>query len=113
MENEVGCIGTDTIHVIFDFSQCSGIGETDDNSHLYLYPNPTKGKFQYEWTGITGEVELRVTDMHGNIVLNKFIQAPGTGEYKGVLNLFGNPNGMYLFRLISEDKVLIRKIMLQ
>jgi hypothetical protein len=113
VENEDGCVGTDTIRVFFDFAQCSGIGDIDDDTHLYLYPNPTTGKIQYEWEGIFGGVELKVTDMHGNQVLDQFIQPQVSGAYKGILNLDGHPKGIYLLRLIGEDKVVIRKILLQ
>jgi hypothetical protein len=113
VENEDGCVGTDTIRVFFDFAQCNGLVEGDDLSRFYIYPNPTTGKTQFEWEGIFGNVELRVSDLHGNMILTRFIQPQVSGNYKGSLNLDGNPKGIYLLRLISDDKVLIRKILLQ
>ncbi len=113
VENADGCMGTDTVRVMFDFAQCSGTDDKDENIFFYLYPNPTQGKVLYEWQGISGHVEMQVTDLHGNMVLNQVIQAPLTGDYKGSFNLAGHPKGIYLLRLIGEDKVLVRKILLQ
>jgi hypothetical protein len=113
VENEEGCIGRDTIRVIFDFAQCFGIDEADDKALFYVYPNPTTGKTQFEWAGIFGNVELEVNDLQGNTIFNQVIQSPASGEFKGSFNLEGKPKGIYLLRLISGEEVLIRKILLQ
>lgn len=113
VENADGCIGTDTIRIIFDFAQCSGVDDNEKNFDIYLYPNPTTGKVQYEWKGMSGNVEIQISDIHGNKILDQYILAPQTGDYKGSFNLEGQPKGIYLLRLISEDNVLVRKILLQ
>lgn len=113
VENGDGCLGTDTVLVAFDFARCSGVDENDRNSFIYLFPNPTTGKVNYEWNGISGEVELEISDIHGNKILNQFILAPETGIYKGSFDLGIQPDGIYLMRLISKDQVLVRKILLQ
>lgn len=113
VENEEGCVGTDTIRVIFDFAQCFGVDEASNDDHFYIYPNPTSGKTQFEWEGIFGNVELKVTDLAGNTIHSQFIQTPASGEYKGSFNLDRNPKGIYLLRLIGEEKVIVRKILLQ
>jgi hypothetical protein len=113
VENEDGCVGTDTIRVVFDFAQCFGVDENDNEDRFYVYPNPTSGKTQFEWEGIFGDVELKISDLQGNVIHSQVIQTPPSGEYKGSFNLNGNPGGIYLLRLIGEEKVLIRKILLQ
>jgi hypothetical protein len=113
VENENGCMGTDTVNIIFDFTQCSGVDELDDNSFLYIYPNPTKGIVNYEWGGLGEKVELQVSDMHGNMVLNKTILAPAGEVYKGFVSLDGYSKGIYLLKLIADENVMIRKILLQ
>jgi hypothetical protein len=113
VKNEHGCVGTDTIRVMFDFAQCSGTSEHPANYTFFVYPNPTTGKMLYEWQGIHGDVNIQITDLQGNTVLDQVIQSPVSGIYKGSFNLDGHPEGIYLLRLISEDKILIRKILLQ
>jgi hypothetical protein len=113
VENEDGCMGTDTIRVIFDFAQCNAIEEKYSDVHLYLYPNPTKGKINYEWQGLYGSVEMQISDLHGNKILEQNVESSVAGEYKGFFNLAGYQQGIYLLRLISDNKVIVRKILLQ
>jgi hypothetical protein len=113
VENADGCMSTDTVRIVFDFAQCSGLSENDEKTYVYLYPNPTSGKVNYEWKGLSGNVEMEISDMHGNTFINQFIQATQTGEYKGYFSLSGKPEGIYLVKLIAENKVLVRKVILQ
>jgi hypothetical protein len=113
VENELGCTGSDTVQVVFDFAQCSGIDEPGDGAKVYIYPNPTTGKIQVEWTGLSGNVELQISDLDGKKIMSKNIQAAGSGEYKGSFDLSSQPKGVYLMKLVGSEKVLIRKIILQ
>lgn len=114
VENEQGCSGADTIHIVFDFAQCSGVKEQPgDGAEIYIYPNPTTGKVQVEWKGMSGNVKMQISDIHGNLVFDKAILAPPSGNYKGTFDLKGEPEGIYLLKLIGGDKVIVRKIVLQ
>jgi hypothetical protein len=113
VENEQGCFATDTIHIIFDFAQCSGIKEQKNDAEIYIYPNPTTGKVQIEWKGISGMVKMQISDIHGEVVFNRAILAPPSGDYQGSFDLKGQPEGVYLLKLVGKDKVLVQKIVLQ
>jgi hypothetical protein len=113
VENDDGCMSADTIKIVFDFAECSGVEENSHEPSVYLYPNPTTGKVLIEWTGLSGEVDMQITDLHGNKIIDQAFIAPATGQYKGSFDLSGNPGGIYLLRLIGEDKVLVRKILLK
>jgi hypothetical protein len=110
--NPDGCMTTDNIQVIFDFAECSGVEEQQDNVYIHLFPNPTTGMLQVEWKGLYGLVSLRVEDIHGKAILSKQIQAPASGEYAGQINLKGQPDGIYLVKFIDAEQVLIRKVLL-
>ncbi|MCK9399537.1 MAG: T9SS type A sorting domain-containing protein [Bacteroidales bacterium] len=113
VENDLGCFGTDTIQVTFDFAQCSGVNEASDETYVYIYPNPTTGKVQVEWKGLSGNVDMQLSDIHGNLIFDQIIMAPPSGDYKGSFHLEGQPKGIYLLKLVGEEKVLVRKILLQ
>jgi hypothetical protein len=112
VENEDGCMGTDTVRIAFDFAECTGVDELQQKPEIFLFPNPTKGVVLIEWTGISGKVDLEITDLQGNKVLNQSVMAPPTGVYKGKIDLGGNPKGIYLLRLVGEETVLVEKIIL-
>jgi hypothetical protein len=111
--NDQGCIGVDTIRVVFDFAQCSGIDEQTNEEGVFIYPNPTTGKVEIEWQKVFGKAKLQISDIHGNLIFEQAIQAPPSGGYKGSFNLKGQPQGIYLLKLIGEEKVIVRKILLQ
>jgi hypothetical protein len=111
--NAQGCLGVDTIRVVFDFSQCSGVDEQTKDEGVFIYPNPTTGKVEVEWQQMNGKAKLQISDIHGNMVFEQAIQASPSGGYKGSFNLKGQPEGIYLLKLIGEEKVIVRKILLQ
>jgi hypothetical protein len=111
--NGDGCMSTDTVMVFFDFAECSGVEEQDDNVFINLFPNPTTGIVQFEWKGMHGLVDMIVTDVHGKPVLKQQILSPLTGNYTGTFNLDDQPKGIYIVKFFSGDRVVIRKVMLQ
>jgi hypothetical protein len=98
VENDDGCMSTDTIKIVFDFAECSGVEEHDQETDVFLYPNPTTGKVLIEWTGLSGNVDMQITDLHGTKIMGQAIIAPSSGQYKGSFDLSG---------------VIVRKIVLQ
>jgi hypothetical protein len=113
VKNADGCVATDTINIVFDFSECSGVDENNKETEVYIFPNPTTGKVLIEWAGLSGEISMQITDLNGNKITDQAILAPASGIYKGSFDLTGNPDGIYLLRLIGNDKVIVRKIVLQ
>ncbi len=83
------------------------------DADIYIYPNPTTGKVEVEWKGMSGNVKMQISDIHGNLIFDKVILAPPSGDYKGSFDLKGQPEGIYLLKLVGEEKVLVRKILLQ
>jgi hypothetical protein len=111
--NADGCMSTDTVRIIFDFAECSGVEEQHDDIFLHLYPNPTSGILQVEWKGLFGTVEVELSDLQGKPVFTKLIQSPPSGEYSGSISLENQQKGLYLVKFISGDQMLIRKVLLQ
>lgn len=71
-----------------------------------------------------GVVTSNITYSGNNISRGKFWGGPGSigisegiiltsGNYKGTFDLKGEPEGIYLLKLIGGDKVIVRKIVLQ
>jgi hypothetical protein len=111
--NADGCTSTDEITVIFDFSECSGLDEGQQNIFIGLYPNPTTGLLQVDWNGLYGYVGIEVSDIQGKNVLNSQVQSSASGEYKGYLDLSALTKGIYFLKFVSGERVLVRKVLLQ
>ncbi len=111
--NADGCTTTDDVRIIFDFAECTGLDENPDQAYVFLYPNPTSGMLQVEWKGLFGLVDMEISDIHGKPVLSRRILSPDNGEYKGQINLLNQSKGIYMVKFVSDDQVLISKILLK
>ncbi|OYT13286.1 MAG: hypothetical protein B6I19_05890 [Bacteroidetes bacterium 4572_114] len=67
-----------------------------------MYPNPSKGVFNIE--GISGTADITLFNTFGEKVLNKEINLPG------LIDLTGQPKGIYLIRIITDDGIYFDKL---
>lgn len=87
------------------------IGESDlQKSNLTVSPNPTTNNIKITYNCKSNhKIVLELIDINGKIILQK-------SYYSGVndeLNLIGFKKGIYLIRLINNEVILHRKIIVQ
>jgi hypothetical protein len=87
---------------------------SQESNTLTTFPNPTEGQSNVIFTvGNTVRATLHIYDASGREIATLFNQVAEKGmEYR--LNFDGNglPNGMYIYRLTTEDEVIVRKFMI-
>jgi len=105
--NADSCASQGTINIYFDFAACNGIGDMNSDSRLRIYPNPGDGRINLEFTGISGEMILTVTDMFGReIIGDKTISfEPSNNTY--VLDIQRYSEGVYLIKLLDKKGSMI------
>lgn len=111
VENALGCVGTDEIQIVFDFSQCFGIEENKDQLDVDIYPNPTTGLFNLSIEAEKGDVEIRITNVHGQNVYNKLFSVSVPGQFEKVLDISSSPEGVYLIKVIHNEKLYTGRIL--
>jgi hypothetical protein len=81
---------------------------------LMVYPNPSSGRAWINYTiAEPGQSRISVINSSGQsvaILLDKNLE---TGEYSEVWDGSGYPNGVYYFRLINNQKVVTRPLILK
>lgn len=80
--------------------EITSIIENNTGDHIYVYPNPTTGLIT-----IKGE----------NILTTKILTISGSEVYTGTspdLNLMHLPGGIYLARIETKERVIIKRLML-
>jgi PKD repeat protein len=85
---------------------------TQTTGKLAIYPNPGKGRFNIDGSGLTGHSTIQVLNMQGQMVHSEtadLIQ----GNFHEVLDLSAIPAGIYFIRLVNESEVIIKKIVIQ
>ena len=109
---------------VMKFEISTGITEAKNNTTLTVYPNPTSGVFQINYSAtVKGKVQLNIIDEKGKIVYTETFQ----GDYKGstkfilseaegltrTIDLGRKAKGIYFIEIISTDeKRTIKKIVL-
>lgn len=96
MTVENGCITiSDTVNVII-----SATGHAGEKPMFNLYPSPATNLLNI--SGIEGQVEYRILDLHGRDLLR--------GEWNGEpIDLTGLDTGMYLMSLRTKDRMSIQR----
>ncbi|TPE40281.1 S8 family serine peptidase [Pontibacter mangrovi] len=86
----------------------------DVGPELVVFPNPSgDGKFNYTVeTTAPEDLTLTVVDMLGNLLHTASVRQIN-GQYKGMIDLSGRANGLYLVRLQHGAKVYTRKVMIR
>ncbi len=82
-----------------------------EKTFFKVYPNPTSGEFTLEFTNGT-PVENTLVEIY-NMQGQKVLTTSVSGERKHVFSLDGNKAGCYLFRMISNDRAELTKIIKQ
>jgi hypothetical protein len=77
-----------------------------------VYPNPGHGLFTFHAAGITGQLELEVFNAQGQLFTKDAFRNNDV-TYLRTINLTGLSKGVYMVRLVSGEKVHLRKIILE
>lgn len=91
----------DTVHYVFTPVSVGNIQKKDDVS---IFPNPSNGKFIIEGAG-KGKLEL--TDINGKLICTSDIKE------NSEIDLSYLEKGLYFARIVMEDRIFVKKIILQ
>ncbi|MBI1228474.1 MAG: T9SS type A sorting domain-containing protein [Bacteroidetes bacterium] len=91
----------------YTIQNMNAVTETDLESHILLYPNPTSGQVTLELIGLNNldKVEVNAFDVTGRRVL----QSSSTST-KQLLNFKDKPSGVYLLKIMIGDEVLSKRL---
>lgn len=91
-----GCNNSDTLTVIFTFSECGyGIGEKEHDNTVYVFPNPTDGKFVLMYSGNSLNADFLVYDTFGKLALKGKLKCNGGEKCIKEIDLRNYPAGLY------------------
>jgi hypothetical protein len=82
--------------------------------NVSVYPNPSNGNISLELeTDESNKIELLVTDVQGKeIFKDNFLSTPSTKMQRN-LNIDGQESGMYLLKITSNGKSIVKKLILE
>lgn len=98
------CTGTDVLTIMFDFNECQiGVDENDLlNQYVSLTPNPTSGIVTLSVVGLTGHIQVSLTDIQGKVITMKEFEMGSNMSLKEQIDIQALENGVYLVRVNHE-----------
>jgi len=87
--------------------------ELDISESIKIYPNPTTGLFTVEMDNdISGELNISIATQNGKEILKiKFTKS--SGHFQTQVDLSGQPDGMYIIKLLIDKYSATRKLVVE
>jgi len=110
----LGVFGTDTLYTsgeqffIASWRACDSNIETgtciiSNDLEVKVYPNPSNGTFNVSLLNINEKCHVEIYNMIGELVYTEIYSCPNSYT----MNLYREPNGVYLYRVLKEDGSLL------
>jgi hypothetical protein len=77
-----------------------------------MYPNPGTGLFTLAASGIKGDILIEVVNAHGQMVYTDHISNHDDLMLRS-LDISSMPRGVYFVRMTSQEKVQVRKVIIE
>lgn len=79
-----------------------------DSNQANVFPNPSKGSFTLVIENTINAIEIQLTDLFGNLVLQKHF------ENQSIITLNTPVSGTFILKIIQKDKIILcKKILAQ
>ncbi|MEI6898991.1 MAG: T9SS type A sorting domain-containing protein, partial [Bacteroidota bacterium] len=85
----------------------------DDFESLSIFPNPTSGKINLDYTAASdGKIEVKILNLTGTSVMETTFNAmDGSNNFS--MDLTGQPAGIYILELTSDHDRILKKVMVR
>lgn len=80
---------------------------------ISFYPNPSDGRFDVDLeTKSDSPVQIIIVDSNGNEVFNR-VGSPSDGAYQFHVDLTHEGKGIYIMKLVQNDKALTKRVVIE
>ncbi len=81
--------------------------------NIYNSPNPFNPETRINYyLGSETMVSIKIYNVKGQLIESLINSVQSSGNYSYILNMKGQPSGTYLYRLMTEDQIMTRKMIL-
>ena len=101
------CTNSDNIVITFD--PCIGFAELTQKHEIKIYPNPSKGIFTIETSGIKDYINVSIFSIQGKEIIKENVFSDNITR----LDLSMQPKGIYFIKLWNNDFVGVEKVVVQ
>jgi len=104
------CNGMDDIYVTFD--DCVSLKDIIKVPLINIFPNPSSGKFNIHISNMMSNMEMFITNIHGQTILKDNFML-NSSSYIKELELSHLPKGIYFINFRNENFVKTEKLVVQ
>jgi len=104
--NTDNCVGSDSIKITY--SNCNGINIYNQNPSITIMPNPTSGLVFINFNETVKEAEIEILNMQGIVIKKEKVIDNG----KTQIDLSDVPKGVYMIEIKTNNKIVIKKLIL-
>jgi hypothetical protein len=91
----------------------TGINEIDIINNILIYPNPNSGEFTTKiYLPKPQDCEILIVNLAGRVIYKEKLKAV-SGNYQKTIDLKNNSKGIYIIELITKEKTIRNKIIIQ
>jgi hypothetical protein len=80
--------------------------------NISLYPNPTTGKFTLAYSGASGKLKVRVSNVTGQLLQERTIENVGASVSEE-FDLGGNASGVYFVEVQANGIKKVEKVIIK
>jgi hypothetical protein len=91
---------------------CAGNPETEMNSHIQIYPNPTDQILNVTIRGMEKNLELSLLNVDGKMLYQRSWECISP-EFHEQIDVSGLSKGIYLMKILNNDRVYFEKVILR
>ncbi|PLX14467.1 MAG: hypothetical protein C0594_00015 [Marinilabiliales bacterium] len=102
-----GCIATDSVFVDFEVF----VNNVVQTANIVIYPNPTRDIINIEMSNVDTEIEISVITPQGKLVLSEIVEKEG--HIHQSYDVSSYPKGLYIVKIVNNEKVFVRRIIVQ
>ncbi len=102
--NSNNCEAADAIEITY--TVCTSINKTNDNTSISVQPNPTSGLVYINFPSSVKEAEIEIYNVQGKVVKNEKV----FDATKTQIDMSNMAKGAYTIRIVSENKIINKKL---
>ncbi len=101
---EMWVVKTDSLGCDSGCNEVTGIAPLKiGNGRLTIFPNPNQGKFSIQLSVVSGQSSVEIYNVLGEKVYSKNYPPSANSQHPFEIDLRGQPNGVYLYRVLTEN----------
>lgn len=87
--------------------------EGDLELEFLIHPNPTYGQIHLKILGLNDQARLQLYDLSGKSLYNESINEDNQQSFTKTLNLSDYESGIYILKLVNNNRVITKKVILR